>query len=94
MNRESILRVAAVVSLPAVGIVGPGFAQGSFPQTDDSASENSADQAGDAQEAEAKLAEKASNPLSDMWAFSMPNDTWSYDGDALSSSRLPHQGGP
>jgi hypothetical protein len=93
MIRDPIRRVALVfVSLLAIGVVGPGFAQSSTLQTDDDDSKSTAEQAGVTQDAatsasemseEDKIAAALANPLSYLWLLFMQQDFISYDGDVL-----------
>ncbi len=93
MPPKPFLRVALVVaSLLAIGVGGPGFAQISTRQTDDSPSKSTTEQAGVTQDAEPsatemseqeKIAEALANPLSYLWLLFMQNDVISYDGDIL-----------
>ena len=99
MAQESTLRVTFLAaSLLAASVVGPGFAQGSTLQTDDSASERPAEGAGVTQDEETsataeasatemseddKIAAALANPLSYLWLLFSQNDSISYNGTAL-----------
>ena len=93
MAARSVLRFSIVIaSLLAFGVVGPGFAQTSTLQSEESASKSPSEPAGTHQQSQApdagmseqdKIAEALSNPLSYLWLLFMQNDTIIYDGDIL-----------